>query len=276
MRLLALSIVWLAAPQILSAALAISNAAVRQSEDGPPLATGADFTPGETVYFSFQVAGYNRSPMKKLRLNYRIEAFDPHGVLIAEPTQSILDANLTEEDSEWKPKIRDSIVIPTLAPAGTYKIAATVIDDISHAKAQSELTFRVNGHSVTPSTELMVKNFGFYRSDTDQQPIATPVYRPGDNLFARFDITGFRYGDRNTIGVSYDVAVVTAEGKQLYAQPKAAEEKSFSFYPKPYVPGGMSLSLQPNMRPGQYTIVLTIHDDVGHQTYESKQIFQVE
>lgn len=264
-------------PQYLPAAgLAIVGAAAHQIEDGPPLAVDAEFTPGETIYFSFQVTGYNTSPVKKLRLNYRVEALDPKGVAIAEPTESILDANLAEEDSEWKPKIRDSIVIPPLAPSGLYKIAAAVTDDISHLKAKSETTFRVTGHAVEPSAELAIKNFGFYRSDNEAQPIPAPVYRAGDGLFARFDITGFRYGDHNTVGVSYDVAVLNPDGKQIYAQPKAAEERSFSFYPKPYVPGGMSLSLQPNMRRGQYTIMLTIHDDIGHQNYESKHAFQVE
>jgi hypothetical protein len=258
------------------AGIATVNAAVRQSEDGPPLAVDAGFTPGETVYFSVQATGYNTSPVKKLRLNYRIEALDPKGVAIQEPTESILDANLAEEDSDWKPKIRDSIVIPPLAPSGVYKIVAVITDDISHLKAKSETTFRVSGHSVAPSAELAVTNFGFYRSEDEARPIPAAVYRAGDGVFARFDITGFRYGDRNTIGVSYDVAVLNPEGKQIYAQPKAAEEKSFSFYPKPFVPGGMSLSLQANMRPGQYTIVLTIHDNIGHQDFESKQTFQVE
>ncbi len=252
------------------------NASVRQSEDGPPLAIDAEFIPGETAYFSFQVAGYNKSPMKKLRLNYRIEATDPKAVAIAEPVESILDANLAEEDSEWKPKIREAILIPPTAPPGVYKVVAEVTDDISHAKARAETSFRVAGHEVPSSQELAITNFGFYRSEAEQRPIPAAVYRPGDNLFARFDITGYRYGDHNTVDVSYDVAVLTAEGKQIYSQPKAAEEKSFSFYPKPYVPGGMSLSLQRNMPNGQYTIVLTVHDQVGSQTFESKQVFEVE
>ncbi len=265
-----------AIPQTLSAALGIVNAAVHQTEDGPVIATGADFLPGETVFYSFQVAGYNTSPVKKLRLNYRIETTDPKGVPIVDVAESVLDANLADEDKEWKPIIREAILIPSAAPPGIYRITAKVTDDISKTVATSETSFRVGGVAVEPSSELTVRNFGFYRSENEPRPIATPVFRPGDNLFAKFDITGFRYGDRNTIEVSYDVAVFTAEGKRLFEQPKAAEEKSFSFYPKPYVPGGMSLSLQPNMRPGQYTIVLTLHDEIGHQTHESKQTFQVE
>lgn len=277
MRICALVAAALLWPHGLAAAgLTIVNATARQSEDGPPLASDAEFTAGETVYFSFQVTGYNSSPDKKLRLNYRVEAFDPKGVPIAEPVDSTFDANLAEEDSEWKPKIRIPILIPSIVPSGVYKITASVTDDISHLKTTAEAAFKVSGHTIAASTELGLRNFGFYRSDNDAQPIPTPVYRSGDGVFARFDITGFRYGDRNTVGVSYDVAVLNPDGKQIYAQPKAAEEKSFSFYPKPYVPGSMSLSLQPNTRPGQYTIVLTVHDDVGHQNYESRNTFQVE
>ena len=62
----------------------------------------------------------------------------------------------------------------------------------------------------------------------------------------------------------------------LFTQDKAAEEKSSSFYPKAYVPGSMNLSLQSNIRPGQYTIVVTARDHTGNQTCEAKADFTIE
>ena len=255
------------------------SAGVRQIEDGPAVPLGTQFVPGETVYYSFQVTGYAaaRDPEKrKVRLNYTINAFDPKGVKLIEPVESILDTTISEQDKEWKPKVRSEFLIPHFAPPGKYKVIATVTDDISKLTASVETLFEVSGRVVEPSPELTVRNFGFYRSEEDTKPIPTAAYRAGDMLFARFDMAGFRFGDRNTIDLSYDVAVLNPDGKEIYAQKDAAVEKSFSFYPKPYVPGGMNLSLQPNMRKGQYTVVLTVHDRVGNQNYEVKQPFDVE
>lgn len=264
----------------LSAALQLVAAGVRQIEDGPPISRGTTFVPGETVYYSVQVTGYSVTPAgpetRKVNLNYKIEAFDPRGVKVVETIESILDTTISEQDKEWKPKVRSEILIPPFAPSGEYRVVATVTEAVSKASASSETRFEVAGRTVESSPELTIRNFGFYRSEDDVKPITTAAYRAGDTLFARFDMVGFRFGDRNTIDLAYDVAVLNPDGKQIYSQPDAAVEKSFSFYPKPFVPGGMNLSLQPNMRKGQYTVVVIIHDRIGHQEYESRQIFTVE
>ena len=64
--------------------------------------------------------------------------------------------------------------------------------------------------------------------------------------------------------------------KTTGAAQNAAVEKSQSFYPKRYVPGSMSLNLQPNIRPGEYGMVITVHDQIGSQTYEARQNFSIE
>ena len=72
------------------------------------------------------------------------------------------------------------------------------------------------------------------------------------------------------------LTIVILSSPLLFAQEKAAEEKSYSFYPKPYVPGSMNLNLQKNIRPGQYAIALTVRDHAGNQTCEAKGAFTVE
>jgi hypothetical protein len=278
-----LAILFLLFGQSALAELKLVSSGVHQIEDGPLVALGTQFVPGETVFYSVQVSGYRIAPAtaadpdkRKVRLSYIIDAFDPKGVKIAETVQSVLDTGISEQDKEWRPKIRTEILLPPFAPPGNYKITITLTDDLARVNASSDTSFEVSGAAVDSSPELTVRNFGFYRSEDDAKPIAVAAYRAGDTLFARFNMTGFRFGDRNTIDLAYDVAVLNPEGKEIYAQPNAAVEKSFSFYPKPYVPGGMNLNLQPDMRKGQYTIVLTIHDLVGKQNYETRQPFNVE
>jgi hypothetical protein len=262
------------------AAVQLVSAGVRQIEDGPAVSPGTKFVPGETVYYSVQVAGYGvnaADPEKrKVRLSYTVDAFDPQGLKIVEPVQSVFDTTISDQDKEWKPKIRTEILIPVFAPPGKYKVVIALTDDISKQNASAETVFEVNGPVVESSPELTVRNFGFYRSEDDPKPLATAAYSAGDTLFARFNMTGYRFGDRNTIDLAYDVAVLNPDGKQIYQQLNAAVEKSFSYYPKPYVPGGMSLSLQPDMRKGQYTVILSVHDLAGKQNFEMRRTFDVE
>ena len=102
------------------------------------------------------------------------------------------------------------------------------------------------------------------------------VYHPGDMLWVRFDITGYKYGEQNSIDVGYDVEVLSPDGKQLFAEEDAAVEKSQAFYPQPWVPAAFNLDLQPNMTPGTYTLVITAKDAVVKQTAETKAEFRVE
>jgi hypothetical protein len=266
-------------PLALAANLQIVNSGARQMEDGP-LAHDVAFVPGETVYYSFQATGYATAPgeqeSRKVRLDYQIDVFDSKGVPVLETIKSVMDTVISDQDKDWKPKIRSEFLIPTFAPPGIYKIKVSLTDTIARTSAAAESSFEVSGHAVESSPELTVQNFGFLRSDEETKPLSVAAYRAGDSVFAHFDITGFRYGARNTVEVSYDVAVQNPDGKVIYTQPNAAVEKSFSFYPKPFVPGGMSLSLQANMRKGEYAVVLTVHDVVGKQNYELKKTFVVE
>ena len=59
--------------------LAIVNVTLHQFEDGPPIPSGHQFIPGETVFFSLQVQAYQVAPDRKVRLSYRTEASDSGG-----------------------------------------------------------------------------------------------------------------------------------------------------------------------------------------------------
>ncbi len=259
-----------------AASLAIVNAAIRESDGGPVANSSNNFVAGEVVYFDFQVSGYRVSPDDKVKLTVHVDALDPKGVPLVESIDTVLDTAVSPQDKDWKPKVRQSIVLPSILPPGQFRISASVTDEISHEKAAGEVAFKVNAPQVEPSPELTLRNFNFYRSEDDPAPLPVAVYRPGDSLFARFDITGFRHGDRNTINVGYGVAVLRADGKVLYTQPEAAVENSFSFYPKPYVPGAMNLNLQKNIPLGEYTLVVNARDLVGKQTCEVKKTFRLE
>jgi hypothetical protein len=256
--------------------LAIVDILFQQSDGGEPLPIGFTYVAGSTVYFSFQIEGYKASPDEKVHLSYQVEALDPQGVRIMEPIQYVVEATLTLEDKHWKPTVHHEIAIPPVAASGTYKIVITVTDEVAHTTVTKEIPFGVRGHHVEPSATLVIRNFHFYRGEQDNEALQVAAYRPGDSIWARFDITGFKYGEGNAIDVSYDVAVSAPSGKVIYTQPEAAVEKTQSFYPKRYVPGAMSLETKADTRPGTYGVLITVHDGIGRQTYEAHQNFTIE
>ncbi|MFN7994565.1 MAG: hypothetical protein U0Q18_13245 [Bryobacteraceae bacterium] len=269
---LAAAVCWAAGP----APLAIVNPIIAQSEGGERLASGFQHVPGEVIFFSFQVEGFKATSADKIRLSYKIQAADPQGVPIMEPIEVPMEETLAPEDKNWKPLVHHEIQIPPLADSGTYKIAVSVVDEIAKATATTEVPFQVRGHRVEPSATLVVRNFHFFRGEQDAEPLQKAAYRPGDEIWARFDIIGYKFGAGNAIDVSYDVSVSSPSGKVMYTQPDAAVDKSQSFYPKRYVPGAMSLKTQSNTRPGEYAVTITVHDRAGNQNYEAHQSFTIE
>src|ERR1017187_191393 len=175
-----------------------------------------------------------------------------------------------------EPKIATEIQIPPLVGAGTYKVLVKIEDLVNNTKAEVGVPFEVRSKIVEPSDTLVVRNFQFFRAEEDPQPLQKAVYRGGNVLWARFDIIGFKYGDKNRIDVSYIASVLGSGGKVLWTQPEPAAEQSDSFYPKRYVAASMSITLATNTTPADYTIAVTVTDAVGKQTYETKQAFTVE
>jgi hypothetical protein len=256
--------------------LKVIEAGIHQSEDGALVESGTVFVPGEVIFFSCRLDGFEVSPEKKVAIQYEFTAVDPGGVPVVEPVTGKIDAELAPQDKEWKPKIRQTVLIPPLAQSGTYKIKISVKDERSGSAAVAEAPFEVHGHAVEPSETLVIRNFQFHRTEEDAEPLKIAAYRPGDPVWARFDITGYKMGPGNQREVAYTVTVTGAENRVLLAPREPSVDKGASFYPMRYVPCVISLNLQANIRPGEYTIVIAAQDRIGEQTAESKQIFRVE
>jgi len=134
----------------------------------------------------------------------------------------------------------------------------------------------VRGHDVAPSQTLAVRNFRFFRGENDDKPIQTAAYRPGDSLWARFDMTGYKIAEKNLFDIGYGLVVLRADGSVAYSQPEAATSKEAPFYPQRYQPGELSLNMPKDIAKGEYTIVLTVRDNVGQQTCETRETFSIE
>lgn len=275
-RMLVPSILLACAISAPAAPLGLVRAIISDSDGGAPLPADFAHIPGETLFFSCRVANYQKTSEEKIHYAYTVEATDPKGVPLMEPFHQDIADEVTPQDKEWMPRIATQVIVPPLAPSGKYQIVIKIEDLIGKSHAELSVPFIVRGRSVEPSGTLVVRNFHFYPSEDAPRPLEKAAYSPGQSVWARFDITGFRYGPMNKIDVSYVFSVVTDAGKVLWTQPQPAAEQSESFYPKPYVPASVGINLQKNIRPGTYTITVQAKDAVGNQTYETKEPFQVE
>lgn len=259
--------------------LSIERLALQQYEDGPTLPPGYEFVPGEPAFFSCRIAGFEsqaKDETRAVKLAWRMRVADPSGIPISEEKSGGIQESLSSQDKNWVPKFLAGFTIPSFAPSGTYRISVTVTDEIAQAETAGELTFQVRGHDVQPSDTLTVRNFKFVRAEDDQVAMNPAIYNPGDTLWAKFDITGYKFGPVNQFSVAYGLAILNAAGEQVFAQPVAASDEHQSFYPQRYVPGELSLHLDASVVKAAYTLVITIHDKIGDRNYETRQPFQIQ
>ncbi len=260
-------------------ALGITAVAVSQYEDGPAVPDDFSFDPGETVFVRFQIEGYKAPPEDepgKTRLSYMLDAKDPSGVAMVEPKTGKVEVELAPQDKEWLPKVRHIAVVPSTAVSGEYKFSAAVRDGLSNAEAKRDIVFRVRGRKVEPSDKLAIRNFRFLRSEDDLKPLAVAAYSAGSPVWARFELVGYKLGEKNALDVEYGLAVFRANGEKMFEQPVAAGDQEPSFYPKRFVPGALSLNLTKDIAKAPYTIELTARDKLGKQTVSQKFEFTVE
>ena len=252
---------------------------LHQSDDGPPVPGSFQFVPGDLVFFSCQLGGYKKvenDHKQEIYLTYSIEVRDQRGVLLAPAEDGKIATEVSAEDKNWMPKVRYSFSIPSFVDSGEYQILTKAKDEQSGGEAQARTPFTVAARNVQPSETLVVRNFRFLRSEDDQNPLAVAAYRPGDTVWARFEMTGYKLGDKNQFDIEYGLTVLRPNGQATYSQPHAAEEKTQTFYPQRYNPGVLSLNLPKDLPLGEYTIVLTVRDNLGGQAYETKEKFSVE
>jgi hypothetical protein len=276
MRFIALLLLLAALVCASPATLEVVRVSIATSDGGPPEPSSYEYMPGETLYLTCRIAGFSKTPEEKVHVAYSVQAFDPKGVPLTEIYKNDLMTEVTANDKEWMPKIATEVQLPPLIASGNYKLVVKAEDLIAKTTTSLDVPFIVRGHTVEPNDTLTVRNFHFYRSEDATEPAEKAAYKPGDSVWARFDIIGFKYADKNHIDVSYVTMVYSPSGKLLWTQPEPAVEQSESFYPKRYVQASMGINLLKDTKPGEFAIGVKVTDKVGNQTFEEKYKFTVE
>jgi hypothetical protein len=289
-----LKVAHLAACAVLTAALAagadlaIQRLALHDYEDGPLITPGYEYLPGETVWLSVRVNGFQREVQDKdvgldhVRITWQLRATDPVGTLIAPPLRGVVEETLRPEDKTWVPKVVTSFEVPQYAVRGIYKVPVTVRDDVAKTETAGQIEFRVRGEDAPPvGTPFGLRNFRFLATEDARLPLRPVVYKQGTSLFARFDMLGYKFEGNNHFSVDYGISILgppNAEGiaKPLFTQESAAQEASESFYPRRWLPCGFRIDLEKDVPVGEHTLVLTLRDKLSNTTQEFRETFRVE
>jgi hypothetical protein len=262
--------------------LALVHAVFSTSEDGPPEASDEEYVPGETIHFSCQAEGFRKVDKPKdlgkqnISIKFKIEVRDKNGILLQPVQDGKIETTVTEEDKNWMPKLRETIVVPPLAGTGEYAVLVKLSDELASVNTEKSAVFHIKGRDVAPSDSLIVRNFRFLRTEDDEKPLPVAAYRPADSVWARFDMTGYKLGDKNQVDIEYGLTVLREDGSVAYTEPQAADQKTQTFYPQRYQPGVLNLNLAKDQPLGKYTIVLAVRDNLGKQMYETRETFSVE
>jgi hypothetical protein len=269
------------APQEKKAAPAKSSPAIVQfifhdrREAGPPIPTDYAYIPGELMYISFRVRGY-KVQKDRVDLRWQLIGTDPEGLLLWPTLNGAFSDEVSYADENWLPRVDQTIALPPQLPPGVFKLKVRVADEFTSATAEETFEFRVRGRVPPPSDSFEIRDTVFTRDEQGRQVTDPPVYRPGDSVFARFTLVGYQLGEKNRFDVEYGLRILRPSGRELYAEPKAAQESDAPFYPKRFMTGTLAVNLTPDLTPGEYTMIVVARDNVGGKQAEETFKFKVE
>lgn len=267
-------ILWLAAAPA-AGQLAIVNPVLHnRQEDGPAIPANYAYYGGELLYMSFKVSGFK--PLKEqVEVRWQIVATDPDGLLLVPLINGVVREELNVNDKEWLPRVQQTIPLPPQIPPGVCKLKLVATDEYGKATAEKEVEFKVGGRPLPKVEAFALLDLSFYESETALSAMREPVYRPGNALWARFQMAGFKLGEKNRFDVSYGLEIRTTEGKVLYERAEAASDGATPFYPRRVLNGGVTLNITDGVRPGEYLLVVKAKDRVGGTEAETQSRFRV-
>ena len=213
---------------------------------------------------------------QNVSLKFQIEVRDKSGALLKPVQEGKIETTVTQEDKDWKPKLRDTIVVPPLADTGEYVVLIKLSDELAKASVEKTAVFHIKGRDVAPSDTLVVRNFRFLRGEDDEKPLPVAAYRPGDPVWARFDMTGYKLGDKNQVDIDYGITVLREDGSVAYTAAGRRDSEDPDVLSAALSAG--RAQLESRERPAARKIHHRSHcsDNVGKQMYETRETFSVE
>lgn len=253
---------------------AVVRMELRDSPNGYRIPDDSVFYPGEQVHIAFNLAGYRISEDYRMKIGYVIETTSPLGKPFAAPEGGEWDAEIAPQDEGWEPAAKYTATLPPHAPPGVYTIRVKATDELANVTAEQSLQVRVDGDAVETSDALSIRKFQFTLTEGGSPLPEEPTIPGGQTLWASFYITGYLMTSENAYDVESTMKIIDQEGETVIEFP-ARGEKGSPFFPRVWLPGGFRLDLEKNTRPGKYTILIEVADNLGGTSFQAEETFRV-
>jgi len=166
--LLILSAIFPGVASTANSGLAIVDAGVEQAEDAPFVPPDYQFLPGDSVFFTFQIAGFgvqsqDSDEVRRISLTFEITPQDARGVPLAPRNSGDVRVELNPEDKNWMPKREIAFALPAVVGACEYRIHVVVKDLFAKKEVTKDFPFHIGGIAITPSIAITVAHFRFLR-----------------------------------------------------------------------------------------------------------------
>jgi len=245
-----------------------------RQEDGAVLPEGYRYVSGELLYLSFRIGGF-KVEKDHVDLRWQVVATDAEGLLLAPPANGAVREEVTDNDKNWLPKVQFTLPLPGQLQPGSHKLKILVADELAGKNAEAEVQFAVGGQPLPKVDGLTILGVGFYKSETDRQPLSPAAYHVGETLLARFQVAGFQLADKNKFAIDYGLQVLSASGKVLFTQDPAASDSGEPFYPRRLLHGALTLTLNAGVQPADYTLLIIVRDHISGKQTETRAAFSV-
>jgi hypothetical protein len=261
--------------------LAIIDGGVERSEDAPYVPADFEFLPGDYLFFTFHISGFKikanqTGEIRTLSLQYRITPQDLNGVALAGPVDGTISDEINKEDKTWTPKRRANFLLPSFVASGDYRVHVVVKDIYAGTEVSRDYRFKMGGTQIPPTSGIRADQFAFLRTADEAKPLDVPAYSPGDTVFARFLMVGFKTDQDNKYRLAYGIKVTRPDGKTFLDEPKAAQIAANSFYPAQFMPGDIQVTTPRDAMHGRYQMTVTVRDLIANQDFTFRETFSIE
>jgi hypothetical protein len=136
--------------------------------------------------------------------------------------------------------------------------------------------FKIGGTQISGASGIRADQFVFLRTADEAKPLEVPAYSPGDTIYARFLMVGFKTDAGNKYRLAYGVKVTRPDGKTFLDEPKAAQIADDSFYPAQFMPGDIQVTTPRDAMRGRYQMIVTVRDLIANQDFTFRETFSIE
>lgn len=261
--------------QTSEANLSIADIIVGEYSTSLRLPDNFGFASGMTVFLSFRVAGLKpESELSLVSFEYVVEALDAIGTAWDVPIKGRVTRRIATEAIAPAPLVRATVKVPDYIYPANGKFRIRVTDRFSKREVSAEVVIPIRSELPKPTDVFSVANLGLYRRESDETPLKDATFRPGDSVWMRFLLTGFRWKDRE-YDLSYGISILSRDKRVVLSAPDAAAESNSSPYQRPFVPALASIRLEGTAKPGDYILVVRAKDSISGTTAEASAAFRI-